>query len=267
MGDTESSINSIINNQQEVVIGTKEFPIVSRNSSGDLCRITKPERPQQLPTFVFWDETLNQEQKDTVIGAMNELFSSIGLEVNKIHTFGNWKSDKYRQNDGSLTPNESIQWAIQRSFNRERGQINVSPLLTNMFFDPYQYKSPHWEVIFTNRDLYMQGTNFCIGAAQPDLGTLISLYRFPGYEKTPFGREVIKTEIFHEVGHVLGLPSTRRGINNLESTLGFHCKSDGCSMKQGMSVPDDWINVTKRRIIRNNGPYCSDCLRDLTKKK
>lgn len=245
------------------VIGTDEYPIVCRGQNGDLRRITMPERPQQLPTYLFWDGTLNHRQQEVVVEAMTELYSSIGLDQTKITNYGNWRSASYRLNNGSLSPHQSVQWAIEKNYNHQRRQINASNLVNNMYIDPYQKTHPHWEVILTNYDLYTEGCNFCVGIAQPDLGTLISLSRFKGFEVTDLGREVIKTEIFHEVGHVLGLPSTRRGVNNLEDALGYHCKIDGCSMKQGMSVPNDWINNTRMRIIQNKGPFCQDCIKDL----
>jgi len=78
---------------------------------------------------------------------------------------------------------------------------------------------------------------------------------------------VIKTEIAHEIGHVFGLPSNRRGEKNIENSLGPHCKNDGCCMKQGLTVPADWINYTRDRL-KNNGDhyYCQDCQTDLREK-
>lgn len=265
MGDFTDGITNV--NKQEVVIGTSDFPIVTKMSNGELLRKLNPERPQQLPTYIFWDETVNQVQKDLVKESMYELYSALNLDLSKIKTYGNWSSNNYLQSDGGLTPNESIEWAVSKSYDYNRRQIQADKYLTQMFYDPYQLKYPHWEIVFTNHDLYAQGLNYCLGNAMPDLGTLISFSRFGNYENTLFGKEILKTEIFHEVGHVLGLPSRRRGVNNLEDSLGLHCKSDGCSMRQGVRVPDDWIDLTEARLKNNRGPYCCECLRDFTKRR
>ncbi len=130
-----------------------------------------------------------------------------------------------------------------------------------MFNDPYQVSMPHWEVVFTNKDLYSRETNFVIGIAQPDLSTLISLKRLESISDVGLRGETQKTEIFHEVGHVFGLPTRRRGESRLEYSLGAHCRSAGCSMKQGLRVPEDWINFTSQRLRVGGSLFVMSVLR------
>ena len=119
------------------------------------------------------------------------------------------------------------------------------------------------EIVITNKDLYLDKTSFVIGCADDDLGSLISFKRLNLIDDPVLQRETQKTEIFHEVGHIFGLPTVRRGETKLEDSLGLHCKNPGCSMKQGMNVPEDWVTFTQQRLREGGRPYCQECITDL----
>lgn len=72
--------------------------------------------------------------------------------------------------------------------------------------------------------------------------------------------EVIKTETMHEIGHVLGIPNKNRKIN-VENNLGWHC-TNKCVIRQGLLVPDDWIEMTDERI-KSGKTLCDECINDL----
>lgn len=165
---------------------------------------------------------------------------------------------------------------VHENNKRNRGnnhiQYDGAALLSNIHFDKSQTDNPHHAIILTNKDLYAGNTNFVIGVARPDLGTVISLQRIWNSIRDPKLRnETIKTEIAHEVGHVYNLPSPRRGSAELDNkTLpggGDHCLNPGCCMKQGVSVPKDFIKITQDRL-RNLGDqcFCPDCHLDLQEK-
>lgn len=129
-------------------------------------------------------------------------------------------------------------------------------------------KRKNWKIGFSNKEIYSSEYDYLIGGADGRT-TLISLNWLPKIvaetiEEMTLRKEALRTEIFHEVGHILGLPTTRRGQNKLENLIGLHCMNPGCSMKQGMSVPDDWIENTKIRLNNGVDPYCQDCVKDLS---
>lgn len=253
-----------------VVLGSQQEPLVKElaweNGKHEKRRIVNPERSTQIPTFIFWDHTITQTQQSLIREAFFELFAAAKLDTKQLSFLGNWHENTYKDTQGQLLPNKSVEWQIQSKWNKERQQANGSDIVTTMYNDPYQVDTPHWEAVFTNLDLYDERTNFLIGAAQPDLGTVISLHRLEKIADPGLRGEAEKTEIFHEFGHVLHLPSYRRGAENIEMSLGEHCKNQGCSMKQGLSVPNDWIMFTVDRIKANRGPYCHDCQLDLAQK-
>ena len=254
----------------EVLFGLADEPVVVDNLWPDgrreRRRIVNPERTYQIPTFVFWDETVDQEQQQLIRAAFDELFTAIGFDQAQISYYGNWRESNHRDLSGRLVPHKSIEWQIESKRSAMRRQIDAQGVLFAMYSDPYQVTAPHWEVIFTNKDLFTPETNFVIGGAQPDLGTVISLGRLKAIQDPKLRMETQKTEIFHEFGHVLGLPTSRRGNSHLDHSLGPHCLSAGCSMKQGLSVPRDWINFTQERLKKSGKPLCGECTTDLTQK-
>lgn len=150
-----------------VIFGLPDEPLVVENDwSGrgmERTRVINPERSYQVPTFVFWDETTTSVQQHIIEEAFSELFGELGFDRKLINYLGNWRDAGYRDVSGKLVPHKSIEWQLTSKWNARRKQINAEDFLSTMFFDPYQKSTPHWEVVFTNKDLYTTGTNFVLG--------------------------------------------------------------------------------------------------------
>jgi len=71
--------------------------------------------------------------------------------------------------------------------------------------------------------------------------------------------ECIITEVMHEVAHMFWTPYDKRGHSIIEA-LGPH-GTNRCIMRQGWSVPDDWLRMTEDRI--RYGAFCPACKADL----
>lgn len=251
----------------KVVKGLEDEPLVVEFihpiGNHKYSRRVIPERSYQVQTIVYWDETVTVKQQDMVQKAFDELFDAIGFDKSKLHFWGNWCEETYKDESGNLLPYKSVEWKLLNSWDSNKRQIDASRFHYNMIGDPYQWKNPSWEIIFTNKDLYTIDANYLIGFAIDDFFSVISLYRLEEIANPDLRIETQKTEIFHEVGHVLGLPTERRGNLNLEDSFGLHCKNTGCSMKQGLLVPKDWITNTQERLRLGGDPYCQECITDL----
>ncbi len=187
-----------------------------------------------------------------------DLLNAVGLPQQIGHFYGNWREEQYRNPDGSLRPYASIAWQIESKWDPRIRQVYADKVIKDMFADPYQLRAPHWEVLLTNCDMTMADTNFVIGGALPDLGTVTSLARLEQVQDHNLRRECIRTQIFHEIGHVFNLPDPDRE-HAVEYLLGKHCARRGCSMKQGLNVPRDWELTTRERLAAGGRPYCDDC--------
>jgi len=138
----------------------------------------------------------------------------------------------------------------------------------NDYFDSYY-------LIATQKyDLKTDNSNFVIGGAWDNIGAVISLLRITG-ENLPknnipkkisfddFEKEMIITETLHEFGHVFGC--AKEGRKYTINKLGSHDDPEfinDCVMLQGMTVPDDWIRMTKKRL-KSEHAFCELCREEL----
>lgn len=273
--------------------------------------------PQYKPVYLMRQEGVADLDYQAAREAVNEVLDCAGVADNvSVLDLGVWRMDGYRNPDGSLAENRSVDWYIQKG--REAGrpnqrgdtQLEGSVMLNLLDTEPWRFPdeggTPHWDVLLVKDDLYTQkyDLNFMIGIASPQLSTVDSTYRFTALsnftqpddlykfnspqkghvpitsevvahwsrafadhrpadgKQLSFGdylrRECMKTEVMHEVGHVFGLvPDSRK---EADERIGLHCK-DVCTMRQGITVPTDWIRNTGDRL--SHGPFCAHCTSDL----
>ena len=175
-----------------------------------------------------------------------------------VYNYDVWRNNPWKVGE-RLLPWQSVDWYIEQTRKGSRfGQLHVARLLELLYNEPWQKAEAHYDIVVTCSDLYDDGCNFVIGAAVEGLGTVISVKRF--LELDPAAqRECIVTETMHEVGHVFGLvPKTR--TENVSHSLGLHC-DNMCTMRQGLNVPRDWINITNDRLAGH--VFCKTCESDL----
>jgi len=139
-------------------------------------------------------------------------------------------------------------------------QLNASTMISHCRAEPWRQKEDHYDLFICSSDLWdgSMNINFIIGLASKGTGTVLSVARFrePGLgERLKY--ECIKTEVMHEMGHVFGLVT---GRGKTEENLGPHC-ADSCTMRQGITVPHDWIPITQDRL--RYGAFCQQCTNDL----
>ncbi|MFA6397638.1 MAG: hypothetical protein WDK96_02210 [Candidatus Paceibacterota bacterium] len=211
------------------------------------------------PVYIMFDKEVEPLYTKAVLQGINTILRFANVEGRlPAHNFGVWRNNNWRQGV-NLTEWNSIDWYIQRVERQSRqGQLDGDKLLLLLMTEPWQKNNRHYDVLVTNKDLYTEGCNFCIGLAIHEFGTIISTNRFQNLNPNQ-AYECIVTETIHEMGHVFGLiPHTRK--KNVENSLGLHC-TNKCVMRQGMKVPHDWLNITIDRLNGHN--FCDECLNDL----
>jgi predicted Zn-dependent protease len=110
---------------------------------------------------------------------------------------------------------------------------------------------------------YIKGSGnngFSAGLSSENGPSIISTYRFKGIEDEIERARCLKTLVMHEMGHLFGvINETYR--KKIDYRGGAHCVNDGCVMRQGWNVPEDWQQMTKDRIGKD--PFCPQCLLDM----
>ncbi|MDD5626837.1 MAG: hypothetical protein PHW01_02380 [Patescibacteria group bacterium] len=214
------------------------------------------------PVYVMREDGIGAQQMEVVLAGICTILKIAGQSQNiKVYNFGIWRLNDWLDG-GLLVPYHSVDWYIDQGIksSSRQGQVSGDAIMTNLWTEPWQETSPHYDVVVIWNDMYSgeEDNNFVIGLALPDTGTVISINRFLQLD-LKLQLECIKTEIIHEVGHVFGLlPKDRK--DNIEEKLGKHC-TNTCVMRQGLRLPDDWVAMTHDRL--RFGPFCQECQRDL----
>lgn len=217
-------------------------------------------------------EGVSELHINAVLEGVREVLRIAGMSnILQVRNFRVWVHDgHYIYPGGPLKEYMSIFWYIEmaRKFAiqgqkfvenpRQGKQMCADTLLTLCANEPWQKSEPHYDVIVVNDDMFSGDTNFVIGLAGRGLGTVLSVCRFLHLDmESRFN--CIVTETIHELGHVFGLLPKNR-TQDVEESLGRHC-SNRCVMRQGITVPDDWIDITDDRIACD--PFCHRCAADL----
>lgn len=210
------------------------------------------------PVYVMQQKGVTPDEKAAVMDCLNEILSEAGVDgVIEVKDFGEW-----HQNDSDYG---SAEWYVQKG--REMGrqtedgeQLNASTMVSLCASEPWREKEDHYDLFVCSSDLWegFSNNNFVIGLALRNNATVLSVARFRHPElDARTRRECVKTEVMHELGHVFGLVT---GRGRIEMSLGTHC-ADRCTMRQGITVPDDWVPISQDRL--RYGAFCKTCREDL----
>jgi predicted Zn-dependent protease len=158
----------------------------------------------------------------------------------------------------SLKPYMSVDWFLMkgRETSHQPGKYFFDEIQKHLYLNvKRRYGNSIYMLLALNVDIYSSDSlTYILGGAHSGIGTTLSTFRF---RKLPehLAYDCIKTETMHEMGHVFGLiPGSR--TTNVENKLGRHCTSV-CTMRQGLNVPDDWIQMSYLNKIKR--PFCTDC--------
>jgi len=221
---------------------------------------TGPQVSRFRPVYLMHEEGLEHAHLQAVLDATHAVLRAAGVAANiEVHNFGVWRNSGWLEGN-TLTNWNSVDWYLAHALDTSRNdrQLHGGHLLKLLYNEPWQEARPHYDIVVTHSDIYDDDCNFCIGLAVHGLGTVISTNRFLRLDARA-QRECIITETMHEVGHVFGLVPGDR-TDNVESSLGLHC-TNRCIMRQGLSVPHDWLKITEDRLAGHK--FCSACQRDL----
>lgn len=234
---------------------------ISATINPEMTRRAELRRDFLVPIYLMWSSDVPSAEAQAAAQGVYDAVNASGQKRQVVNLgLSPWSKGDY----------SSADWYIDKALRiqnetRDKGhgkQVNVSNLMNQFYEEPWQEK-PHWEVFITNKDLYMQGTNFVFGATNPDFAASVqSLKRL--IDEIPEGelrREMIRRLLRHEVGHMFGLPGRNFKV---EEKLGSHC-TNICTMRQGMSIPE-WAKLTQEES-RRNAHFCKDCMHVLAQKQ
>lgn len=209
------------------------------------------------PIYVTSEKGVKAREMNAIVAGIRKVLKVANKEA-EITNLGNWSEQKVRTK-GELKPQKSTDWYIEqgRKKSEREGQLKANTILDKLAFEPWR-EDDYYDVLITNTDLYSRSdTNFIVGVAQRNVGTVLSPYRFRSLNSETKWQCLI-TEAMHELGHVFNVPARKEP--DTTDSLGTHC-TNTCVMRQGSHVPGDWVSMSEDR--QKHGAFCNKCQQDL----
>ncbi|MFQ6009503.1 MAG: hypothetical protein ACE5J7_00045 [Candidatus Aenigmatarchaeota archaeon] len=211
-----------------------------------------------IPVYFMRTEGVRDDEYNTVWRAAKDILRISGAS-RIVKNFGVWREKDWKE-DGKLKPWRSIDWYVEECMmhGKDEGhgdQVNASKLLDMLYREPWKRKEDHYDFFVVDKDLARGPEDAWVVGGRITNSTVISVSRWRRIKPYSFRMEVLKTQAYHEGGHVFGA-ATRARDDTIE-LLGSHCTEYGCSMKQGMSIRE-WKKNTEERIDAGQ-PYCGKC--------
>ena len=225
---------------------------------------------------------LTSEIDNEILEVISEAFKIISREAEldkkipvEISDFSNYRVPGKRKISKYSTQDQIFEDCIKK----QSEKVDLGCLLgifLNLLMNSHgnDYFDSYYLIATQKYDLKTDNSNFVIGGAWDNIGAVISLLRITG-ENLPknnipkkisfddFEKEMIITETLHEFGHVFGC--AKEGRKYTINKLGSHDDPEfinDCVMLQGMTVPDDWIRMTKKRL-KSEHAFCELCREEL----
>lgn len=182
--------------------------------------------------------------------------------------------------DGSfLVPFESTDWAMAmaklsaRNEGEPSGYINADRLLDLMSQDPTVRQIPQININLVNDEIYAhnsEGQKYQVyGFGRPDkeeklsVGAVLSVRHLKEtYGDNPeYMKEVFKTLVMHELGHVFGATWEMRNHVSNRDGCGQHCTCPNCIMRTTHGRSGNEKLTDDRLNNKRNGapPLCPEC--------
>lgn len=217
-----------------------------------------------FPIHVLTENTVSTAFRNVVPLTIRKILQIAGVEDQiPVHDHGMWRAEDFRDADGRLCPYRSVDWYIERGLTggTDPRRLNTTPIQLAFGESIHRYHGTDTHTILvTDRDLSFGGAGFVLGSGGPS-GVILTTHRLLRDDWCRDPIECFRTLAFHEVGHMLGLPNVHNGRTDLEDSLGMHCKSLNCVMRQRLD-PRGWNGITRDRL-KAPSPYCDPCQQDL----
>ena len=208
-----------------------------------------------MPIYICYDSGLDFFEQAAVNDAARELKRI--LPDREIINFGSraWSEGEYSSADWYVRNARRLSFGVNE-------QLDAHHITNLLMEEPWQKDDPHIDVLVTAKDLSVKGFNFCFGATVGRFTVnSVRRYRSLRYDDR---RLVIKSLIWHELGHVLGAAGDQGRVNT-ECKIGQHCLNRGCVMRQGMNLSEA-VRIARDAAAAHQ-IYCPQCLADIKRSR
>ncbi len=207
-----------------------------------------------------WTDGLSQTEAILVVRTVHEAILQARqqwpvrgniIEVPEIKPFGYWvlQGAKPDQVYGSM------EWCINKSFDRENQQLLGRRYLQLVLNEPWQHQTPHYDLAVIHQSLFDEVDRHRVfGLAVRGRAAVLSVYPLYALDEGPRRYRVLRRLVAHYLGQVIGIPIA--GWREQAQCL------SSCAMQPAGSLAE-WVG----RVEEESGIktlYCQDCQRELS---
>lgn len=178
----------------------------------------------------------------------------------EVNVFGNWIIPSLPEG----ADYRSLQWYIDRSYDKERNQVVAAKLLELFLNEPWQKSNPHFDLSIIGHELRStaEGSSDAgaLVAVVPHRIAIISVAPLRRIEDERLRLFALRRTVGHHLGHLLGIPSHLHPAATESPTGGRQC-TNICSMREA----EDLYQLVKYAVqeLNENVFLCPSCKRDL----
>jgi predicted Zn-dependent protease len=207
-----------------------------------------------------WTDGLSQTEAILVVRTVHEAILQARqqwpvrgniIEVPEIKPFGYWVLQE-------AAPDQvygSMEWYINRSFDRESQQLLARRYLQLVLNEPWQHQTPHYDLAVVHQPLFDEVNQHSVfGLAVRGRAAVLSVYPLYALDEGPPRYQVLRRLVAHYLGQVAGIP-----IPGWREPA--QCLSP-CAMRPASSLAE-WVERVEEES-RSKTLYCQDCQRELS---
>lgn len=206
-----------------------------------------------------WTDGLSQTEAILVVRTVHEAILQARqqwpvrgniIKVPEIKPFGYWVLQ-------GAEPDQvygSMEWYINKSFDRENQQLLGRCYLQLVLDEPWQHQTPHYDLAVVHQPLFDEiDRRSVLGLAVRGRAAVLSVHPLHALDDGPRRYRVLRQLAAHYLGQAMGIP-----IPGWREPA--QCLSP-CAMQPASSLAE-WVERTEEGI-RIKALYCRDCQREL----
>jgi len=226
------------------------------------------------PVSIMWSQGVDTAEAQLAVTTIREFLQQIysignaaglALRPTTIRPFGTWYIPTVKRG----SPYSGTSWYVDTSYDRTRGQVIGERFLELVRDEPWQKRDPHWDLALIDRDLVERVTTpaesrgeFALGAAVPELGAVVSVYRLRGIIRSEQRQSALRWLILHHFARVIGLPSAMRS-EAIETIDDHRFCANHCLMGRVATV-EQLVSAASGES-GDRIPLCDQCRRDIVR--
>lgn len=222
---------------------------------------------------IMWSEGVDPKEAEIAITMIYQLLQIIHQNTRKLgfalpptalRPFGTWVIPTLPEG----SPYSSTGWYLDSSYRSELNQIDAPAFLELVRNEPWQRKTPHYDIALIDTDLTdtIERTTgegysrYSLSSILPGVASVISVKRLHEIADEEQRLLALRRLVVHTFGHLMEVPQHNRTSDVCFEYGELHC-TNRCVMRHAATVSE--IITLAEEEVESNTLFCSSCHKGL----